>query len=245
MSPRCPHAPVLQLRHADAGAADARREAMLEAALDCIVTMDSAGLVVDFNAAAERTFGYAREEARGEPRRAARATRAARSPRRGLARTSRRARRRSSDVAWSCRPYAATAPHPVELTITRTDVEGEPLFIGFLRDLSGLHATQAALEEAEARFRRLVEQVPAVTYICDYDEAVSIRYISPQIERLTSYPPERWTEDPQFWTSVLHPPTTTGSSRSSRATRASRSRSTSSTASWPPTARSCTCSTRR
>ena len=94
---------------------------------------------------------------------------------------------------------------PVELTITRSDVEGEPLFIGFLRDLSGLHATQAALEEAEARFRRLVEQVPAVTYICDYDEAVSIRYISPQIETLTGYPPERWTEDPQFWTSVVHP----------------------------------------
>ena len=38
---------------------------MLEAALDCIVTMDPAGLVVDFNAAAERTFGYAREEACG------------------------------------------------------------------------------------------------------------------------------------------------------------------------------------
>src|SRR5829696_6025238 len=58
-------APSLMLSHADAGGADARREAMLEAALDCIVTMDAGGLVVDFNAAAERTFGYSREEARG------------------------------------------------------------------------------------------------------------------------------------------------------------------------------------
>src|SRR5687767_2956579 len=64
---------------------------------------------------------------------------------------------------------------------------------------------QAALEDAEARFRRLVEQVPTVTYICDFDEAVSIRYISPQIETLTGYPAERWTEDPRFWVSVLHP----------------------------------------
>jgi PAS domain S-box-containing protein len=54
------------LSHADADAgADARREAMLEAALDCIVTMDASGCVVDLNTAAERTFGYSRDEARG------------------------------------------------------------------------------------------------------------------------------------------------------------------------------------
>src|SRR5215211_4786790 len=70
---------------------------------------------------------------------------------------------------------------------------------------AALEAAQAALQDAEARFRRLVEQVPRVTYICDYDEAVSIRYISPQIEALTGFPPERWTEDPQFWTAVVHP----------------------------------------
>ena len=53
---------------------------------------------------------------------------------------------------------------------------------------------EAALEDAEARFRRLVEQVPTVTYICDFDESVSVRYISPQIEALTGYPAERWTD---------------------------------------------------
>jgi EAL domain-containing protein (putative c-di-GMP-specific phosphodiesterase class I) len=36
---------------------------------------------------------------------------------------------------------------------------------------AALEAAQAALQDAEARFRRLVEQVPTVTYICDYDEA--------------------------------------------------------------------------
>src|SRR5215218_6495721 len=58
---------------------------------------------------------------------------------------------------------------------------------------AALEASQAALQDAEARFRRLVEQVPTVTYI------------SPQIEALTGFPPERWTEDPQFWTAVVHP----------------------------------------
>ena len=200
-------APTLQFRHADAETADARREAMLEAALDCIVTMDADGLVVDFNAAAERTFGYARDEARGR--------------RLGELIVPPELRERHED---GIRRHLETGSSailgrrlemeamrrdgsriPIELTVTRTDVGGEPLFIGFLRDLSGLHAAQAALEDAEARFRRLVEQVPVVTYICDYDEAVSIRYISPQIETMTGYPPERWTADPQFWTSVVHP----------------------------------------
>jgi diguanylate cyclase (GGDEF)-like protein/PAS domain S-box-containing protein len=200
-------APTLQFRHADAGDADARREAMLEAALDCIVTMDAGGLVVDFNAAAERTFGYSREEVRGRrlgdlivpPELRGRHEA-------GLAR-----HLEDGDAAVLGRRLEMQAMRrdgsriPVELTVTRTDIDGEPLFIGFLRDLSGLHAAQAALQDAEARFRRLVEQVPTVTYICDYDEAVSVRYISPQIEALTGYPPRRWTDDPQFWASVLHP----------------------------------------
>ncbi|MDQ3822825.1 MAG: PAS domain-containing protein, partial [Actinomycetota bacterium] len=37
----------------------------LEAALDCVVMADASGRVVEFNPAAERTFGYTREEALG------------------------------------------------------------------------------------------------------------------------------------------------------------------------------------
>ena len=200
-------APSYPIAYADAGGADARREAMLEAALDCIVTMDADGLVVDFNAAAERTFGYSRDAARGRrlgdlivpPELRARHEAGIR---RHVA---------SGDATILGRRMEMQAMRrdgsriPVELTVTRSDIDGCPLFIGFLRDLSGLHAAQAALQDAESRFRRLVEQVPAVTYICDYDEAVSIRYISPQIEALTGFAPARWTQDPQFWTAVVHP----------------------------------------
>ena len=39
--------------------------AYLEAALDCVVIADASGCVVEFNPAAERTFGYSREQALG------------------------------------------------------------------------------------------------------------------------------------------------------------------------------------
>jgi PAS domain S-box-containing protein len=65
------------------------------------------------------------------------------------------------------------------------------------------------LREAEHRYRVLVEQMPAVTYM----EAAAgggggmgqILYISPQVERVLGYPPERWTTDASFWMSIVHP----------------------------------------
>ncbi|PYR25190.1 MAG: hypothetical protein DMF98_13050 [Acidobacteria bacterium] len=46
---------------------EARKAAVLDSVLDCIVTIDAAGNVIEFNAAAERTFGYTKIEAMGRP----------------------------------------------------------------------------------------------------------------------------------------------------------------------------------
>jgi PAS domain-containing protein len=44
---------------------EAHKTAIMEAALDCIITIDQAGMITDFNPAAERTFGYRRAEVLG------------------------------------------------------------------------------------------------------------------------------------------------------------------------------------
>ncbi len=44
---------------------EARKAAILESALDCIITFDHEGKITEFNSAAERTFGYSREAAIG------------------------------------------------------------------------------------------------------------------------------------------------------------------------------------
>ncbi|NJD33515.1 MAG: PAS domain S-box protein [Betaproteobacteria bacterium] len=44
---------------------EVRKSAIMEAALDCFITINDAGEIVDFNAAAERTFGYRADEVRG------------------------------------------------------------------------------------------------------------------------------------------------------------------------------------
>ncbi|HEV8419864.1 MAG TPA: PAS domain S-box protein, partial [Actinomycetota bacterium] len=45
---------------------EARKSAIVEAALDCIITIDHEGKVLEFNPAAEQTFGYQRDETIGK-----------------------------------------------------------------------------------------------------------------------------------------------------------------------------------
>jgi PAS domain S-box-containing protein len=64
----------------------------------------------------------------------------------------------------------------------------------------------AALQQAEARYRTLVEDGPAIVYLYDADRSPGhLTYISPQVEALLGYPRTDWMGDPLFWITVLHP----------------------------------------
>ncbi|MEA2524600.1 MAG: hypothetical protein QOF73_1827 [Thermomicrobiales bacterium] len=64
---------------------------------------------------------------------------------------------------------------------------------------------KADLQEAESRYRSLVEQLPAVIYVNDAADSYSARYVSPGIETLVGYTVEEWLEDPYLWYRLLHP----------------------------------------
>jgi diguanylate cyclase (GGDEF)-like protein/PAS domain S-box-containing protein len=62
----------------------------------------------------------------------------------------------------------------------------------------------AELARAEGRFRSLVEQIPAVTYV---DRAVTGEpiYASPQLETLFGVPPAEWLDGLDGWARRIHP----------------------------------------
>jgi PAS domain S-box-containing protein len=67
---------------------------------------------------------------------------------------------------------------------------------------------EKALGLSEDRFRRLVEQIPAVTYVqepIDSDTPKAITYMSPQYEAMLGYPAETEVLDEEHWLRVLHP----------------------------------------
>jgi PAS domain S-box-containing protein len=61
------------------------------------------------------------------------------------------------------------------------------------------------LRTAEERLRRLVEHLPAITYVQALDEAQSTLYVSPQIEATLGFAPADWIGDPDLWNRQLHP----------------------------------------
>ena len=68
-----------------------------------------------------------------------------------------------------------------------------------------LRALEQRLRDAESRYRTLVEQIPAVTYIDAVDNAATTLYISPQVETLLGYAPHEWQSDAGLWERLLHP----------------------------------------
>lgn len=67
-----------------------------------------------------------------------------------------------------------------------------------------LRALQQRLSEAEAKYRTLVEQLPAIAYIDAIDDDSSTVYISPQVEELLGYSPQEWIEQPDLWSRLIH-----------------------------------------
>jgi PAS domain S-box-containing protein len=137
----------------------ARRAAIMEAALDGVVTMDHEGKVVDFNSAAERIFGYRQADAVGRlladliiPPRLRPAHR------QGLARYL--ATGEGTVLGKRLEMSALRADGTelsVELSIACVRTEGSPLFIGFVRDLTEQRRTEQALRVSEAKYRAIFD----------------------------------------------------------------------------------------
>jgi len=163
---------------------EARKAAMFEAALDCIVSTNHEDRIIEFNPAAERTFGRRREDVLG------------RDMTELLFPPAYRARHRAGMAHFLATGegpvmekrlelpalHADGHEFPIELTVTRIPVPGPPVFTAYLRDISDRKRAEAALQASERLWTGIFERLHEGFVVGEiiYDEAgdaVDLRYL--------------------------------------------------------------------
>jgi PAS domain S-box-containing protein len=94
--------------------------------------------------------------------------------------------------------YADISSFPITLG-------GKTYLMGIFRDVTERRKAKEELRQAEAKYRALVEQIPAVTYTAALDKASTTTYVSPQILKLIGFTPQEYKADPDIWRKQLHP----------------------------------------
>src|SRR5271156_1260152 len=64
---------------------------------------------------------------------------------------------------------------------------------------------EAPLLNMEAKYRALVEQIPAVVFMAYLDKGIGEAYVSPQIEAALGFSQSEWLEDPVRWYDQIYP----------------------------------------
>jgi PAS domain-containing protein len=66
-------------------------------------------------------------------------------------------------------------------------------------------AAEAKIRAAELRYRTLVEQIPAITFVAMLGDGKNEIYVSPHIEAVLGFPQREWLANPFLWYTQLHP----------------------------------------
>ena len=161
--------------------------AYLEAAIDCVIVADASGRIVEFNPAAERTFGYSREEALG------------RTMAELIVPPSLRERHTAAFARFVKTREGSMLGRRVELTGMRADgsefpvelalsqVEAEPVLIcGALRDISATKQAESHLRELAEEQAALRQVATLVAYESSPDRLVAV--VAEQVARVFDVP---------------------------------------------------------
>jgi PAS domain S-box-containing protein len=173
---------------------------MVDLLPDGVVVIDLSGTIVLVNRQTERMFGYARDELLGQaiellvPERL---------------RNMHVGQRNGYLAAPQTR---ALGDRTTELFGRRKDGSEFPVEISLspMRGPSGLLVSSVIRDQSErkrhaAKFRTLIENIPAVTFIAPLDRSAPELYVSPQIEELLGFSQKEWLENPVLWFRQLHP----------------------------------------
>ncbi len=177
-----------------------------DAVPDAVLVSDHEGTIALANSSLEKLFGYSREELVGQMVETVVPDRY---------RNSHPAKRQTYFADPEVRVMGAGQElhgrhrdgHeiPVEISISPLKTSAGLMVVATIRDLSQQRKVESQIRRFEARYRTLVEGLPAVTFMAALDGEVNELYVSPQIETLLGFSQAEWLSNPILWYTQLHP----------------------------------------
>ncbi len=183
-----------------------RLRAIVDTAVDAIVTINGRGIIQSMNHSAEQIFGWPMKDAIGRsvgilmPDDFASEhdqylhehgqTGLVRMVGRGREVT---ARRRDGSL------------FPIRMSIGQTTVNGQPLFVGIITDITQRKAIEESLRDREQQYSSLIANIPGVTFRCLPNRNWNMLFISDAVLNLTGYPARDFMEGVREFSDVIHP----------------------------------------
>lgn len=86
------------------------------------------------------------------------------------------------------------------------DAQGTILYFeGFVTDITDRKLAELNIEASETKYKKLIESLPGVVFLDDFqDERISC-YMSPRIQEVLGYTPQEWIDGHKLWENSLHP----------------------------------------
>lgn len=112
-----------------------------------------------------------------------------------------------NDSEQNQREYSPLDARLLELFagLAASAVHNARLVQGLQSELRERQRVEESLRDTEARYRALVEQIPAIVYSDSAENIGQTHYISPQIKTMLGFEPEEWSRNNDLWTASIHP----------------------------------------
>jgi len=92
-----------------------------------------------------------------------------------------------------------------EAAVVEDPLSGLSFWQGVMLDITEEKRLREAGSTTEAKYRNLVESLPAIVYLGEYGEEGDWLYISPRLEHVLGYTPEEWLAHPGPLSTFTHP----------------------------------------
>ncbi|PHI35260.1 histidine kinase [Pseudoalteromonas sp. GCY] len=185
---------------ADKAANESRLAAILETAVDGIITINSHGIIKSCNPLVERILGWSERETLG---------------RNVAVFLPKEAQTKVSFDSTYLEQFKGVgreikARHkqghlvPIRLGIGEVELKDQSAFyVGFITDLTAQKQMEKALIEQETRYRTLLNNMPGVAFRCRIDSEWTMSFVSPIVEQLTGYRAEEFISGQVHFASLI------------------------------------------